>query len=125
MSSSNTDLEFTLLGERIRREKLLPKVLTKWLKVVPMIVVLRVELIVLEVSYSNFARSFHVICWYRPPTACVNYAAFEELEKILKRLESDEKEIILIGNTNCDIKNNKNANSKNSNQSALNINSNN
>ena len=70
------------------------------------------ELIVLEVSHSNFARSFHVICWYRPPTASVDYAAFEELEKILKRLESDEKEIILIGDTNCDFKNNKNANSK-------------
>ena len=66
----------------------------------------------LEVSHSNFARFFHVICWYRPPTACVDYAAFEELEKILKRLESDEKEIILIGDTNCDFKNNKNANSK-------------
>ena len=70
------------------------------------------ELIALEVSHSNFARSFHVICWYRPPTASVDYAAFEELEKILKRLESDEKEIILIGDTNCDFKNNKNANSK-------------
>jgi len=53
-----------------------------------------------------------MLCWYRPLTACVDYAAFEELEKILKRLESDEKEIILIGDTNCDFKNNKNANSK-------------
>ena len=66
----------------------------------------------LEVSHSNFARSFHVICWYRPPTSCVDYAAFEKLEKILKRLENDEKEIILIGDTNCDFKNSKNANSK-------------
>ena len=66
----------------------------------------------LEVSHSNFARSFHVICWYRPPTACVDYAAFEELEKILYRLENDEKEIILIGDTNCDFKINKNTNSK-------------
>ena len=70
------------------------------------------EVIVLEVSHSNFARSFHVICWYHPPTACIDYAIFEELEKILKRLESDEKEIILIGDTNCDFKNHKNANSK-------------
>ena len=44
------------------------------------------ELIVLEVSHSNFARSSHVVCRYPPPTACVDYAAFEELEKILKRL---------------------------------------
>ena len=41
-----------------------------------------------------------------------DYAAFEELEKILKMLENDEKEIILIDDTNCDFKNNKNANSK-------------
>jgi len=67
---------------------------------------------VLEISHSNFARRFHVICWYRPPTACIDYAAFEELEKILKRLETDEKEIILIDDTNCDFKNNKNVNSK-------------
>ena len=51
----------------------------------------------LEVSHSNFGRSFYAICWYLPPAACVDYAAFEELENILKRLENDEKEIILIG----------------------------
>ena len=40
------------------------------------------ELIVLEVSRSNFARSFHVVCWYRPQTACVEYAVFEALRKL-------------------------------------------
>ena len=67
----------------------------------------------LEESHSNFARSFHVICWYCIPTASVDYAAFEELEKTLKRLENDENEIILIGDTNCDFENDKNANSMN------------
>ena len=66
----------------------------------------------LEVSRSNFARSFHVFCWYCSPTACVDYAAFEELGKILKRLDNDEKKIMLIGGTNCYFKNSKNANSK-------------
>ena len=66
----------------------------------------------LEVYPSNFARSCHVICWYRPPTACVDNAAFEDLENVLKRLENEEKEIILIGDTNCDFTNDRNTNSK-------------
>lgn len=72
----------------------------------------KLELIALEVSPSNHARPFHIVCWYRPPTAGVDYTAFENLREILKNLDKEDKEVILIGDTNCDFKNAKNANAK-------------
>ena len=38
--------------------------------------------------------------------------SFENLRNILKEVDKEEKEIILIGDTNCDFKNNQNANAK-------------
>ena len=63
----------------------------------------KLELISLEVSQNIYAKSLHLVCWYRPPTAGVDEFAFENLREILKGLVSEEKEIILIGDTNCDI----------------------
>ena len=51
-------------------------------------------------------------CWYRPPTATVDEHAFENIREVLKALEKEGKEIILIGDTNCDFKCSKSANAK-------------
>ena len=42
----------------------------------------------------------------------MNDGSFENLRNILKEVDKEEKEIILIGDTNCDFKNNQNANAK-------------
>ena len=52
------------------------------------------------------------MCWYRPPTFGVDDEAFEKLTKVLSDLDKDEKEIILVGDTNCDFKDSKNTNAK-------------
>ena len=52
------------------------------------------------------------MCWYRPPTSGVDDASFENLRDILRKVDKEEKEMILIGDTNCDFKNNQNANAK-------------
>ena len=67
------------------------------------------ELISLEIALKH-AKSFLVVCWYRPPTA--DDAAFEKLREVLKNLDKDSKEIILVGDTNCDLKNNQSSNTK-------------
>ena len=72
----------------------------------------KLELIALEVSPSYHARPFVIVCWYRPPTAGIDDTAFENLREIPKNLDKEEKEIILIGDTNCDFKKIKNANAK-------------
>ena len=61
----------------------------------------KLELIALELSPSDHARPFVIVCWYRPPTAGIDDTAFENLRQILKNLDKEEKEIILIGDTNC------------------------
>ncbi len=62
----------------------------------------KLELLTLEVSPNSHAKSFFIVCWYRPPTSNVDNTAFESLVVILKHLDKEEKEIILIGDTNCD-----------------------
>ena len=47
----------------------------------------KLELIALEVSPSDHARPFVIVCWYRPPTAGVDDTAFENLREILKNLD--------------------------------------
>ena len=44
----------------------------------------KLELIALEVSPSDHARPFAIVCWYRPPTAGIDDTAFENLREILK-----------------------------------------
>ena len=71
----------------------------------------KLELVALEVT-PNHAKPFLVMCWYRPPTSGVDNASFENLRDILRKVDKEEKEMILIGDTNCDFKNNQNANAK-------------
>ena len=47
------------------------------------------------------AEPFVIVSWYRPPLSQV--ACFEELENVLRFLELSNNEIILLGDTNCDL----------------------
>ena len=60
----------------------------------------------------NHEKPFFVVCWYRPPTSGVDEASFEKLRETLKELDREEKETILIGDTNCDFKSNHNEKAK-------------
>ena len=70
-----------------------------------------IELLSLEIKQQK-ARPFFFVCWYRPPTSGVDEAAFENLRESLGDLDKEGKEIILVGDTNCDFKNSTNANTK-------------
>ena len=67
------------------------------------------EFISLKIAPKH-AKPFLVACWYRPPTA--EDVAFENLRNSLKNLDQDDNEIILLGDTNCDFKNNQSSNTK-------------
>ena len=47
------------------------------------------------------AKPFFVVTWYRPPLDPVD--SFDKLEAVFRFLESEDKEIILLGDTNCDV----------------------
>ena len=51
-------------------------------------------------------------CCHRPPTNEIDISTFEKIRDIIKELEQDEKEIIIVGDTNCDFKNMSDGNSK-------------
>ncbi len=63
----------------------------------------KLELLALEFT-ANHAKPFLVMCWYRPPTPGVDDTSFENLRNVLKELDKEDKEMILIGDTNCDLK---------------------
>ena len=46
-------------------------------------------------------RPFLVITWYRPPNSSVSM--FSEAEKVLSYLDKEGKEMIIVGDTNCDL----------------------
>ena len=69
------------------------------------------EIISLEIKPKT-AKSFFRVSWYRPPTANVDDVTFENLKVVLTTLDREDKEIILIGDTNCDLMNDRNANTK-------------
>ena len=50
------------------------------------------------------AKRYIVLCWYRPPTESTDNSTFEALTKIIKFLEAEGKEIVLVGDTNCHYK---------------------
>ena len=54
----------------------------------------------IEIKPVN-ASPFIIIAWYRPPSDPIS--TFDKLEKVLQYLENDNKEIILIGDTNCNL----------------------
>ena len=83
---------------KIKLEVLLPEPVLK-------ITSNKLERISLEIQPSNYCKPFNVICWYRTPINAVDNDAFEELREVLIKLDSDKKETILIGDTNCDFKN--------------------
>ena len=58
------------------------------------------ELICLEIIPKK-AQPFFVLCWYRPPALTVD--KFDELGNILGYLETFNREIILLGDTNRDL----------------------
>ena len=58
------------------------------------------ELICLEII-PKMAQSFFVLCWYRPPASTVD--KFDKLGNILGYLETFNREIILLGDTNRDL----------------------
>ena len=69
------------------------------------------ELLSMEI-FPGHARPFHLVCWYRPPTSCVDDEAFENLTGVLSGLDEDGKEIMLVGDTNCDFKDSNSANAR-------------
>ena len=73
------------------------------------------ELLCLEFTPLH-AKAFFVIAWYRPPTSAIDNPSFEALREILNGFDSEDKEIILMGDTNCDLKSSKNPNAKTLNQ---------
>ena len=58
------------------------------------------ELICVEITPPK-ARPFIIILWYRPPNNPIE--DFNKLEQVLHFFESEGKEIILLGDTNCDL----------------------
>ena len=69
------------------------------------------ELLSLDIKPKK-ARPFFLISWYRPPATDVDDSTFQTLRAILTRLNKQDKELILIRDTNCDLMDNKNANAK-------------
>ena len=62
------------------------------------------EIVAVEITPFH-ARNLMVICWYRPPTPCNDKGSFEALRNLLSAVDAEGKEIILIGDTNCDLEN--------------------
>ena len=58
------------------------------------------EIICIEINPSK-SKSFLILAWYRPPSGPVS--SFHKLEKVLLHLDREGKEIILLGDTNCDL----------------------
>ena len=51
-------------------------------------------------GWTRKCKSFLVLAWYRPPSDPVG--TFNKLERVLSFLDKEGKEIILLGDTNCD-----------------------
>ncbi len=71
----------------------------------------KLELLSIEIS-SEHAKPFLVVCWYRLKTSHVDDETFENFRDALQKLDKEEKEIIIIGDTNCDFANKPNTNAK-------------
>ena len=79
----------------------------------------KLELLSLEIK-PTIARSFFIVCWYRPPTTSVDETAFENLRETLGILDKEGKEVILLV-INCDFKDKRMVMQTNSNLSTQNI----
>ena len=69
------------------------------------------EIIGIEIDPKH-AKSYIVLCWYRPPTENTDINTFEALTRIIRKLDTEGKEIILTGDTNCDYKKPKDCNTR-------------
>lgn len=69
------------------------------------------EIVGIELTPKH-AKSYIVLCWYRPPTEGTDISTFEALTKLIKRLDAEGKEIILVGDTNSDYKKPKDCNTR-------------
>ena len=58
------------------------------------------EIICIEVEPPK-SKPFLALAWYRPPSDPV--VSFDKLEKVLSYLDKEGKEIIVLGDTNCDL----------------------
>ena len=57
------------------------------------------ETITIEVSKPK-SKSFLINTWYQPPDSCLEL--FNDYEECVKNMDSEGKEIVLIGDFNCD-----------------------
>ena len=69
------------------------------------------EIIGIEITPKH-AKSYIVLCWYPPPTEVTDVSTFEALTKIIKKLDAEGREIILVGDTNSDYKKPKDCNTR-------------
>ena len=71
------------------------------------------EIITVEI-FKPKSKPFLVNCWYRPPDSSVEI--FNNYEELVKKMDSENKEVILIGDFNCDwsqiVNNNANSQTK-------------
>ena len=58
------------------------------------------ELIYVEMQLPK-SKPYFIISWYRPPDDSVG--TFDKVGKVLSHLNKEEKETILLGDTNCDL----------------------
>ena len=64
------------------------------------------ELLCLGITLQQ-AKSFYLLSWYHPPTTIIDGSSFQSLNEVLHDLDSKDKEIILVEDTNCDFKSDK------------------
>ena len=57
------------------------------------------EMVCIEITPPK-AKPYLVLSWYRPPSD--NVETFAKLECVPRSLEFEDKEFILLGDTNCD-----------------------
>ena len=57
------------------------------------------EFVCIEIEPPK-SKPFLVIAWYRPPSDPIG--SFDKLEKAIAYLDKEDKEMILLGDTNCD-----------------------
>ena len=60
------------------------------------------ELICIEIEPPK-SKSFIVLAWYKPPSDLVD--VFNRLENAISHLDRENKELLLLGDTNCDLSN--------------------
>ena len=91
----------------------------------PTVKIISNELEIIEFIEFNpiHAKPVLIISCYRPPTSGTDDVSIEYLRDLLKEADKEEKETIMIGNTNCDLKNPQNSNNKKLKMIILSINS--